>query len=237
MRLSPELLAMLALVALLGCNEVTAPTTAPLVLSVTSVDAPLGEQVPLEGAQLCETDTANCAPSRADGRVSIKLPIGEETTITLEKDLHASYLVPVAIPSDQGFANPFEMYTDEHMVPQFERVMSDYPMRGTGTILIMLFPNFEGATFELVNATGKPFYTDEEGLWSTELTETRAGRARQDSGGFVDVTPGDEYWVQFGGTAQSCSSTWLWPGDAENRFPVPVRAGYVSNLRVLCPRP
>jgi hypothetical protein len=228
---------MFALLAPLGCTEVTAPTTAPLILSVTSVDAPLGEQVPLGGAQLCETDTVNCAPSRADGRVSIELPIGEETTITLEKDLYASYLVPVVIPSDQGVDNPFEMYTDEHMVLQFDRVMSDYPMRGAGTILIVLFPNFEGATFELVNATGKPFYTDVEELWSTELTATRKGRSRQDSGGFVDVTPGDEYWVRFGGTAESCSTSWGWPGDAQNRFPVPVRAGYVSNLRVVCPLP
>ena len=237
MRLSARVLAIFALLVFPGCTEVTAPTTAPLTLFVTSVDVPLGEQVALGGAQLCQTDTANCAPSRPDGQASIKLPIGEETSVTLEKDEHASYLVPVLIPSAEGVNNPFEMFTDEHMVVQFDRVMSDYPMRGTGAILIVLSPSFEGATFRLVNATSEPFYTDEEGLWSTTLTETRKGRLRQVNGGFVNVTPGDEYWVQFGGEAKNCSTSWGWPGDDQNRFKVPVREGYMSNLRVVCPRP
>jgi hypothetical protein len=235
MGLPAWLLTAIALLVLPGCNEVTAATTGPLILSITSVDEPLGERVPLEGALLCETDTSNCARSRADGQARIELPIGEETSITLEKDGYPSYLVPVLI--SERFDNPFEMYSDQHMVVQFDRVMSDYPMRGTGTILIVLVPNSEGATFELVNATGERFYTDEGGLWSLDLTETREGRYRQDSGGFVNVTPGDEYWVRFGGSAQNCTTSWGWPGDDQNRFRVPVREGYVSNLRVVCPQP
>ena len=237
MRFSARFLAILALHVLLGCSEVGPATMAPLILNITSLDEPLGEQVALAGALLCESDTTNCKLSRANGQVTIQLPIGEETSITLVADEHAKYLVPVLVPTAAGWDNPFEMYSDEHMVAQFKRLMSPYPMVGTAAIVILVFPSREGASFELVNATGKPFYTDEQGLWSTELNETTEGHGRSVVGGFVDVPPGGEYWVQFGGTAQSCSTSWGWPGDDQNRFKVPVRAGYVSRLSVICPLP
>jgi hypothetical protein len=221
----------LVVFAVAGCNEVTTPapsTTAPYTLAVSSSPAPGDPGPPLEGAELCETDTANCALSDARGRVTIQLPIGEQTSYTLEKERHASYLVPLVMPAE-GVVFAFTMPTDEHMVAQFKRVMSPYPMIGTGMVGVALEPRFAGAAFELAYATGKAFYNDEEGRRSLDLTETTSFGY----GGFVEVPPG-EFQINLGGTAQQCDLGSRWPGDVENSVAFPIRENYVTGLTVNC---
>lgn len=214
-----------------GCNEVTFSNTAPLTLSVRSLDEPGGDVVLLEGAQLCQTKTAKCDDTNETGVATIELPIGEETSFTLEAKDHVSYLVPVIV-SHGGQRDTFDMRTRNYAEADFGRLMTNYPMVGTGAILALRFGNEDGAraTFELEGAAGVPFYADEDGWWSLDLTETtKSGR-----GGFVEVPPGDRHTIRAGGTAQDCSAWWGWPGEDENSYRFPVRENYLTLVSLLC---
>ena len=73
---------------IVGCNPVTTPPeTALLRLVVNGGNTVDGEWVPhgpLEGAELCDTDTGKCELSDARGKVEIELPVGSEVSYTLE---------------------------------------------------------------------------------------------------------------------------------------------------------
>lgn len=215
-----------------GCNDVSPSEVGPLTLSVSSKSEPLGgKSVPLEDARFCETGTPNCDWTDADGRAVIELQVGEQTSFTLVADRHMSHLVPFVMPSVVGYSDVQVMSTDDYMVTQFERLTTAYPMRGTGAIIIARFPYAAGATFELKDATGRRFYTDDEGWWSLDLEETTSdGR-----GGFVEITPGGPYEVVFGGSAEGCTPIWGWPGDARNSFRFPVLENYMTVVSLLCP--
>ena len=69
------------------CSGLEAPV--PGMLSVTVTDAPSFEDFsgpPLEGVELCETDTTNCAMTDADGLASLMLPTDQEVSYTLSKE-------------------------------------------------------------------------------------------------------------------------------------------------------
>jgi len=215
---------------IVGCHEVSTPTTAPLSLSATGWDAEAESEVRLEGVELCEIDTTNCMLSNANGEVTIELPIGE-AGYTLEREGYADYVVANVMPQN-GREYPFYLEQDQWMVAQHQLVMAQYPMSGTGTIEIGIFPNSAGVTLTLIDATGKPYYVDEEGNWSLDLTSTTSFGW----GGFVSVPPG-EFQVKVGGTAQRCVSDWGWPREADNTFAFPGREGRVAVVIIDCPLP
>jgi len=216
-----------------GCTEVTTPTTAPLTFAVAGKATEDGPLVALEGAQLCETGTANCEVSDARGEVTIDLPIGEESSYTLEREGYASYLVAYVMPADGYHGGTFEMAQNQLMVARHRSVNSPYPMISTGTILFGLASPFPGATFELVDATGEPFYVDEEINWRLDLTATTS----YGWGGFVEVPPGDEFQIKLGGKADSCTPLWAWPGDVANTVIFPVLERYVTIASANCAPP
>ncbi|MBW2510076.1 MAG: hypothetical protein JRE81_15710 [Deltaproteobacteria bacterium] len=207
----------------------TDPDTAPLRLIVKSIDEPLAEGGLLEGAEICQTDnTANCERTDETGEVIIELPIGE-TSFTMEANGHVPYLVPVMMPHLHDF--DLVMRTDGYLEAEFAHLMSDYPMVGTGAIVVSRYQYAAGATFELesTEALG-PFYAGEDGWWSFDLTATIGnGRA-----GFVEVPPGDRHTIRAGGTAEDCSAWWGWPGEDENSFHVPVLANHLTYFVLLC---
>jgi hypothetical protein len=215
--------------ALVGCQEVTSSNTAPLTRTVSGFDPEVGGQGALEGVKLCQTDTTKCALSDVNGVATIEVPFDQETSFTLEKDGYGSVLVPIFLSKDGG-AGPSGMGTDQAFEKQFDRVMSKYPMEGTGTIRLSLTGAFAGVTFELVGGTGKAYYEDEDGNWSLGLTATTS-RGR---GGFVEVSPG-EVEVVYGGTAQGCLVDVGWPGNVENGIRFPVREGFQTFLTMGCP--
>jgi hypothetical protein len=186
----------------------------------------------LEGAQLCQTATINCALSDSRGRVTIHLPIGEESSFTLEMEGYASYLVPIVLTAE--VAEEFGMASDRLMVARHEGATCQYPMIETGSILVSFVTSaFAGATFDLVDATGKPYYVDEEGNWRPDLTATTS----RGSGGFCEVPPGNEFEIELGGTAEDCHPSWAWPSEAENAVRFPVEENYLTYLSVSCPPP
>lgn len=128
----------------------------------------------------------------------------------------------------------------------FDNLDSPYPMTDRGMIHVIFSPRFAGATLELVDATGQAFYKDEEDNWSADLEATASGGIGRErccaEGGFVEVVPG-EHQVEIGGSAQDCALqsagalTQGWPGNAPNRFLVPVREGFSTRIVLLCPPP
>jgi len=215
-----------------ACNAVTTPSTAPITITV-GTGPPMSDRVPLEGVRVCEMDsTNNCAVTDANGEATLVLPIGQDTGYTLDKEGYASWLAPTIIGANQT-ALGMNMATAQGVADGHAAVKSPYPMRGTGTVGVQLFPGFAGATFELVAATGTAFYmdTDADYTWRSDLTET----ASIGIGGFTELTPG-EAQVNIGGTASGCTST-DWPSSEADRIRAPVREGYVTLSGVTCPLP
>ena len=208
--------------------------TATLSIFVFESPAP-GAILPLEDLQLCETDTANCVLTDADGTAELDLPADREISYTWQKEGYIQQLRADILPAGGSYV-PSNVSADARMAARFERVMSPYPMEGTGMIFAQAFSDelgvqpISGATFELVGATGKAFYIDDDGEWTLDLTATTS----EGAGGFVEVSPG-EHELKVGGAVGNCQVLRGWPSDSENTMRVPVRANYMTVTRFYCP--
>jgi hypothetical protein len=217
-----------------GCAEVTGPPpgTAPVRIIVNPW---LGLPVGLDDVELCETGTTNCVTTDANGNATLWLPVGE-TSFTRRKEGYGSYLIPLVNPAD-GSSHESAMGSEATLESLHEDVMSPYPLGNMGRISCAVLPGFEGATFDLFDATGKlmakRYYTDEGSTptWRLDLTATTT----TGSGGFLEVSPGDDYQVQFGGTADDCVHLVAWPGHfVSNTIRFPVRAGHITQITAGC---
>lgn len=229
-----------------GCNEVTDPSSVDAIMRVVEYqgednDVPPIENnhpllPPLEGVEVCQNDAANCAVTGAEGQATLELPISEEVSYTLTKDAYTPTLqAEVTDPADVGtgftqtISPKITMWTDELRSNWFERLSSPYPQRGTGTIYVFMNPAIEGATFELIGATGTAFYEIALDDPRLDLEATTS----MGTGGFVEVGPGD-FQVEFGGAVSRCLPIRAWAGNAKNRIRVPVQAGYITVASVVC---
>ena len=189
----------------------------------------------MPGARVCPLDaTTNCEETDPDGVVTIEVPVGE-SGYTVEKEGYASYLYPDIVPLG-GYAALLPLPTAARMSAQHGRVGSPYPPRLTGSILILTSPARAGVTFELAQATNKPFYVeeltgpdDEVTDWSLDLTETTS----EGKGGFSEVSPG-AFLISLGGTASGCIAALAWPAEGKNTIRLPVREGYITRATVTC---
>ena len=204
---------------LVGCTDVFETVT----LSVTVTEAPSFDGnifggPPLEGVELCETDTTNCATTDPNGVAQIELPANQEISFTLEKEGYVPLLVgdvtDGTLPSQT-----WAMASDELAADFSEINMIPYPWKG-GIVGLAVLPRMAGVTFDLVDETARGFYADEEGSWSLDATATTSTGL----GGFVEVPPG-EYQVEFGGTATFCAPVVAWPGDAATESRSPSKLG------------
>jgi len=212
---------------IVGCNELTDAVRLTVLISEGLPPTPTA---PIEGGQLCQADKDNCDVSGADGEATIELPRNKEVVWTLEKEGYGSTMTPYFSESRSDSA-AWQLWTNEWYADNFDRLMTPYPMDGTGAIYVFVAGRLAGVTFELVDATGKRYYFDEEGNLSPDLEATTSLGA----GGFVEVQPG-EFQVEIGGR-EPCIPTWGWPGDANNRITVPVKAGYMTTTVISCPGP
>ena len=79
----------------------------------------------------------------------------------MEKDGYVKALRADVLTADGSFV-PTPVATNEQIKFQYDRVMSPYPMEGTGTIFAQAFSDelgvlpISGATFELVDTTAFP---------------------------------------------------------------------------------
>jgi hypothetical protein len=165
-----------------------------------------------------------------NGEATLQVPVDQEVSYTLTKEGYLSLLIADVVPAE-GSTNTPDMRSVRWAGDQHEHVGSPYPMRGTGTIQVEIQPGAAGATFDLVGATGPPFYYTRQNTWSPDFITT-TGRGW---GGFSEVSPGDDYLIELGGEAESCVPNWGWPSDEENSIRVPVREGYLTIATVQCP--
>jgi hypothetical protein len=213
---------------IVGCNEVSTATTATL--AVTISDPGLG--IRLEGVEVCDLETGRCVMTDAEGRAQLDFPVGAQISITATKEGYASYLVPKVLDTSiyRGLNLQLDMVSTAEVAKQHDRIGAPYPMRDTGTVVVVLLQNkIAGATFELVGATGTPFYHDEEGHWSPSLGATTSWG----DGGFAEISHG-EFQVNVGGAAWRCGVVHAWPGNDDDSVRFPVRVGFVTVASVLC---
>jgi hypothetical protein len=207
------------------CSGVQAtPSFQMLTVTVTDPESfeTLFDGPPLEGVEVCETDTDSCATTDAEGHASIELMANQETSYTLTKDGYLPYLVPV-LPT-ATMTSTWPMLSDALGQQFADIMMTAYPWEG-GSISVAAFTLRAGVTHDLVGETAAEYYSDEDGVPVPvpTLTETTSfGR-----GGFVEVAAG-EYEVEFGGTAIDCVRSFGWPSDAPNTIRLPVRDGYLT---------
>lgn len=206
-------------------------------LSVTTTEAqslaPIGPA--LEGVRLCETDTANCATTDADGMASIAVPADQEVSYTLEKEGYTPYLVADVTDETLFQTGPWAMYSEQLTADLLEALGIASPMGGQIILRAVsgaIIAGIAGVTFDLIDETATPFYNEQDWTPSFDLTATTS----IGQGGFVEQATG-EYQVEYGGAATNCSVQIGWPGDAANRVKVPVRAGYFSFGTMVCDEP
>ena len=202
----------------------------PATLFATATDAQnFGELggPPLEGVEVCESDTDNCATTNENGKATIELPGNREVSYTLSKDGYRSRLH--ADVTDKALYDvPAPMYSDAVLAEFVEINMIPSPWTG-GALILLTLPRRAGVTFDLVDATAQAYFLDAAGTPTLELTATSTnGR-----GGFVEV-PAGEYQVEFGGTVTDCVADLGWPGDAANRIKLPVKTGYITIATMGC---
>ncbi len=207
--------------------------TVALTATVTeapSIDCELFDGPALEGVELCEADTTNCALTNAAGFAQIMVPANQEVTYTLSKDGFAPYAIgDVSEPPSIGSTWP--MLSDALMEAEGERVGFAWPS-DDGLLPLAAFPLQAGVTWEIDDGTATVYYMDEACLAQTDLTATTSGGR----GGFYDVSVGVRE-IEFGGAAANCTPGIAWPGSAANQIRVPVRAGHFGYGSMNCDAP
>jgi len=232
MRLLSKLLWVAAVFPIGGCTEVTGPSANTAPVEITVHQSPV--RLPLAGVEVCEIDNAaNCETTDADGKATLWLPV-DETSFTTSKEGYGSYL-KAFVNRPNGYSLQSGQFTETLLEVLHDDTMTVYPMGDMGRVHCSVQPAFEGATFDLHDADGpvtaKQYFDEVGPTWSLDHTATAANGA----GGFLEVSPGDEYQVQFGGTAQDCVHVDAWPGRfLPNAIRFPVRAGYITQVSAAC---
>ena len=228
----------LGVMPLVGCSETAGDgggcggsgDTAILVVLPLDVDEQ-DNGTPLPDVTVCENGTTNCDLSDSTGRAELQLCVDQETSYTNEKDGYGSQLRADVLTAAGESVSPW-MRVDADLKTRYDSVVSPYPQEGTGTVFVIVGARDggpDGATLELIDATGKAFYVDENGNWVLGLTATTSAG----TGGFVEVSPG-EVEVEIGGTASNCLIEYAWPSDSANTIRLPVREGFMTVARVNC---
>ncbi|MGB5367200.1 MAG: hypothetical protein WBM75_02600 [Polyangiales bacterium] len=174
-----------------------------------SIDSGIFDGPPLEGVDLCEADTTNCATTDAAGLAQIMVPANQEVTYTLSKDGFLPYVIG-DVSEPPGIGTTWPMISDALIAAEAERVGFSWPSEN-GLVALAAFPLHAGVTWEVDDATTTVYYLDEDGLAQSDLTATTTtGR-----GGFYDTSVGVRE-VDFGGTVANCTTAIAWPGTAAN---------------------
>ena len=186
---------------------------------------------PLEGVEVCQTDTTNCTTSDVNGQVLLSLPANQEISYTLTKDGHMGWMAGDV--TDERFGAEggprLPMFTNEQIEAFAEANAIPYPLTGGVTSHHMNPVRIAGVTYDLVDTTGLEYYVDDDVTHRFDLTATTS----EGFGGSWEVPPGD-HQVEFGGAATNCSVAIAWPGNAPNRVKVPVKVGFFTLASMNC---
>ena len=198
-------------------------TLTATVTEAPSLDADMFTGPPLEGVELCETDTTNCATTGADGTASIMIAASQEFSFTLSKEGYAPYLAGDVSDVPVLSVGNYPMISDALMEAESERLTFEWPSNTTGLVGLAVFPLRAGVMWEIDDEGAIGYYHDADGVAQTDLTATTdSGR-----GGFYEASEGVRE-VDFGGAIPTCTVRTAWPTETVNRIRVPVQAGHIS---------
>lgn len=206
---------------------------------------PDGSIISIEGVELCEAGTDNCAMSDVLGSTRIDVPADQEVAFTIEKEGYGSWLTASVSDGSRETSTTRRMYTNEQLEAVADQLNTDYPWTGGIVGLVNNPSETEGLTFAAVGSTvgevGEVFYYDSEAEeYSSDLEAGTAVEANWylplGAGGFTEVTPGEQQF-ELGGTAGDCEPSWAWAGDAQNTIRLPVREGYRTYGSMRCDQP
>lgn len=229
---------------LVGCGDSNGEGTGGTGGSVDTVSVDLSvvefepgtTDTPIEGAEVCVSDTTNCATSDAGGMVTMEVPANAEIVFEVTANGYAPTLTP-------------QTTTDENVTTQLSPLLADsvvellagilatpYPFDETGVVGISVLTEpvaADGNGIAGVTLTADPtatsFYLDEDEIPRREATATTTPSG---AGGFIEVAPGT-LEVELGGTASNCVVVAGWPG-GENSVRLPARAGFITQGIVSC---
>ncbi len=204
-------------------------------------------EVPLEGVEVCQLDTDNCVTTDSEGLTEIFFPRdGTEIAFTIVHEGYGRWVFSNAIDErfPELFGSPlrFPLYTHAYLEAIAAQVDVSYPWE-KGMVALGRWPPQRGVKFMPVGPTvdevGAAFYFDDETLrYSLEADATGIIQAINDfplsQGGFAEVTPGVHQFELSGEAGHCTHASWSWPGDAPNRFRIPVLEGYTTYGSMRC---
>ena len=199
--------------------------------------------VPLEGVRVCQGGTDNCTSTNANGRAVLDVPTNQEIAFTAEKKGYGSMVAADVSDKDAaGGEIPTRLYKDDYLASVAAQIGTPYPWQG-GIVGLVRYPLLAGVTYTPVGATidavGQQFYFDsetEEYSLALQATTLFAGLHLYPlaTGGFAEVTPGEQEF-ELGGDAGDCDFTsWGWPTGEPNRLRVPVLEGFMTYGSMIC---
>lgn len=225
-----------------GAGGVAGVSTVAKIFVIEEYRPHFGAWGPVEGVKICALDTDDCVWTNDEGRAVVQVPIGRDFGFTWEKDGYSPVLVADFRPPDGSrLIQEILMTEEERLEKLHQQVGSPYPMRGTGSILVVPLDSrlvttstpcagTTGRTFGLSSVAGQGFYYDEGGNWDANLTATSCWGW----GGFTEVPPG-EVQIEIGtGPWEHCFAAHAWRGPIENSIRVPVRAGFWTIVDIDC---
>lgn len=206
-------------------------------VTVNGAETPFGDPVALEGAEVCQDGTDNCATTNADGEATLQIPGNEEFAyaVTPPSD-YFPLLSPQVSDSDIPLSPSLTVFSQTTLMAFAGLLDTDFPPT-TGTIGMVVYQNpfpdtttgIPGVTFGLIEGTGVPYYLNASNVPDPTLTET----GDNGSGGFVEASEGT-LEIGLSGT-QNCERPYnAWPGSEPNQFRVPSRAGFLTVPVVWC---
>jgi hypothetical protein len=222
---------------LAGCGDDSdGPGTVTVSLSVVEFQPGMND-LPLEGAEVCVSDSTNCATSDADGVVTMVVPANAEIVFEVTATGYGPTLTPQTT-TDQDVATQLSPLLADSVVGLLAGILdTPYPFEGTGVIAISTLVEPVGADG---NGIGGVTYTPDQTLTSFYLDQDEIPRVEatataepSGAGGFIEVAPGT-YEVTLGGTASNCVVVAGWPGNGAGSVRLPVRAGFITQGIVTC---
>ncbi|MFZ1864001.1 MAG: hypothetical protein WAU39_07255 [Polyangiales bacterium] len=192
---------------------------------------------PLEGAEVCVSDTTNCATSDADGMVTMEVPANSEIVFEVTATGYGDTLTPQTTTDQDVTAQLSPLLADSVVTLLAGILGTSYPFEGTGVIAISSLVEPVGADGNgIAGITYTPdqaltsYYLDQDEIPRLEATATAEPSG---AGGFIEVAPGT-YEVTLGGTASNCVVVAGWPGSGAGSVRLPVRAGFITQGIVTC---
>ena len=210
--------------------------TVGVTVTIDGSEEPFGDTVPIEGAEVCEDGTDNCAMTNADGEAGLQIPGNQEFAYAVTPPAaYFPYLAAQVSDSDIPTAQTFTVLSDATLVTFAGLLDTEWPPTA-GLIGIAAFENpyagavgIAGVSFELIEGTGQSYYLNATNIPDSMLTETMDNG----TGGFIEASEGT---LEVGVTgAQSCERPYnAWPGTEPNQFRMPSRAGFLTVAAIWC---